>query len=321
MLNAGGMRLALIVFQACSVIFIGLMVRWQWSEPLSHAPEYFFGFEVPAGFYEGPGRRWLRRYRIGLLAGYLPFWAALGLLIASPRFFGFLSSSYGWLVGLMVAPSWIFMVGFECWVRRSLKPVPRVSTGLAVIFESRPLSDFIDWRTEGAVVVILAALWALLLWRAPLAWLGPAAVSWTVLGMLPAKIILLRGTIPAPAEGLEDRQHWWEASRGALLRMIDRWRWLGLANIALAVAVRCYAAIRTHHWFGPLVLVLFWGTFLFLVGWSGRQLRRVAEMGHRLLRPGIWAGPFGQVKPSFPGGRIWYLCGWALFFALHQRWL
>jgi hypothetical protein len=35
------------------------LVKQLWNLPLQNGSGYFFGIEVPAGFYEGPGRSWM----------------------------------------------------------------------------------------------------------------------------------------------------------------------------------------------------------------------------------------------------------------------
>jgi hypothetical protein len=149
-------------------------------------------------------------------------------------------------------------------------------------------------------------------------------LSWLALGLLPAKVILVRGTIPLPSERIEDYHRWWEASRAALLRIADRWRWMCVAILAMIVLVQGYPAIRAPHWSRPLLLLGFLAAFFLQLAWMGRLSQRVAEMGRTLRPAGNWSGPFGPVKPSFPGGRIWffsYLGGLILLIVFLQRWL
>ncbi len=42
-----------------------------------------------------------------------------------------------------------------------------------------------------------------------------------------------------------------QAALAALLRTVDVWRWLGLANVALVVAVRGYPALLASPWSRP----------------------------------------------------------------------
>lgn len=42
--------------------------RWHWNFPLRNGPRFFFGVQVPPGFYEGPGIRWLKSYHVMLIA-------------------------------------------------------------------------------------------------------------------------------------------------------------------------------------------------------------------------------------------------------------
>jgi hypothetical protein len=258
----------------------------------------------------------MRRYRIALLAFYLSLVVFLGLLIAGASFFHFV-----WFpLVLSVVP----MSAFPLWARRALKPVPRVVTKLGVAFESRPLRECIAWRTETAAALALVMLWALLLWRTPYEWPGAVILSWMAVGILPIKIILARSPFPLPPEQVEEYHRWGEASRAAFMRIADIWRWTCVAIIAMGVIERGFPAILTPHWSRPLLMYGFLAAFFGQLIWMGRIGYRVNDMGRALPPPGTWSGPSGPVKPSLPGGRIWffsYLGGMVLLIVLLQPWL
>jgi hypothetical protein len=310
------LHVVLILIQVFFVILLGSVLRRWWNRPLEHGPEYFLGIGVPTGYYEGAGRTWLRCYRIALLAAYLSLVLYLGLLIADwARFVNFV-----WFPIVLYA---VPLGGVPFWVRRTLRPVPRAVTTLGVAFESRPLRESIAWRAEGAVALALGTLWALLLWRAPQEWPGAVILSWLAVGLLPLKIILARATFPLPPERIEEYHRWGEASRAAYLRIVGSWRWMCLAILAMGIVVRGFPAILTPHWSRVALLFGFLAAFLGELLWMGRLSGRVTEMGRALPPPGSWSGPSGPVRPSLPGGKIWffsYLGGMALLAVLLQPW-
>ena len=76
----------LIVFITTLVVLAlaySLVFTWNW--PLKNGPGFFLGVEVPAGFYEGPGRSWLKGYRAMLVALYLILAAFFGACFAFGR--------------------------------------------------------------------------------------------------------------------------------------------------------------------------------------------------------------------------------------------
>jgi hypothetical protein len=310
------LHMVLIVMQALFAILLGFALGRQWRQPLHHGPGYFLGIEVPPDFYTGSGRTWLLCYRVALLAAYSSVLLCLGRLLAGARF-----ANVVWLeVPLYALP----LSGFPFLAQHALKPAPKAATTLGVAFDSRPLRECISWRTEAAAALALVTLWALLLWRAPHEWPVGVILSWLALGLVPIKILLARATFPLPPERAEEYHRWGEAGRTSYLRIVDGWRWMLLATIAMGVLVRGFPSLMTPHWSRPALLIGFLAAFLGQLIWMGRIAHRVAETGRGLPPPGSWSGPSGPVKPSLPGGKIWfcsYLGGLALLVVLLQPWL
>ena len=105
------------------------LVKYQWNQPLRNGPGFFSGVEVPAGFYEGPGRSWLKGYHAMLAALYLVWVVALGAIVVSRRW----DMTPWWAGGfaLVFAPA---MLGFQAWTRHKLgmdPPVRPVALALA----------------------------------------------------------------------------------------------------------------------------------------------------------------------------------------------
>jgi hypothetical protein len=61
------------------------LTRVLWSRPLKHGPGFFLAFEVPAGFYEGPGVRRLTGFRAVAVGELAVEWITLAVLVAADR--------------------------------------------------------------------------------------------------------------------------------------------------------------------------------------------------------------------------------------------
>ena len=294
------MHIMLIVSQVLIVVSAGAAIRRNWNRPLDHGPQYYLGIEVPPHFYEAEGRQWLRRYRAALAAMAAP--CVIGLAIAIVNQGLFLT-----VIWLQAVPYVVFLVGFPIWVRRALKITPRQMSGLALAFENRPLGEHISWAAEAVLAVVLAILWAIMLWRTPQDWRLALILSWLAIGILPTKVILLRGVIPFPPERVEEYHRWYEASRNFLLQTAERWRWLFVGTFAMIVAVHVWRPLLAPAWSRPTLFFAFLAIYYWQLRRMGRAAKRVVGIGRDLRPAGSWGGPFGPAKPSFPGGRIWFL--------------
>ena len=61
------------------------LVKQIWNQPLQNGPGFFLGIEVPAGFYEGQGRRWMTGYHAMVAALYGVWAVALAAIAVSRR--------------------------------------------------------------------------------------------------------------------------------------------------------------------------------------------------------------------------------------------
>ena len=69
----------MILITALVVMTFGYtLVKFSWNQPLRNGPGFFWGIAVPEGFYAGPGRAWLRGYRVTLIALHLVLELAVG---------------------------------------------------------------------------------------------------------------------------------------------------------------------------------------------------------------------------------------------------
>ena len=308
---------ALMLGTVALVVFFQLyyLVRILWRLPLAHGPEFFLSSQVPAGFYEGPGIRWLANYRAVLVAihgieavilMYLVLtrrWTQLPLL--APVFVGLFFSMFG---------------GFVVYARRSLgaRP-PRLA--VAISLETRRLGAYISWPLEALVVAVVAACWVL--WfRARGGFAELVLETWIVMGMLPAKIILVRSGFLIPAERAEEHHQWAEASRRFSLRMIDTMRWLFLVPFAGVAVVHSWPAARTLVWFRWLVGSITVGVWFAMMGSLIFGYSRLLAEVRDLRPPGSWSGPFRRAKLMPRAAVAWavvYMTGLALLLVVVVR--
>ncbi len=309
---------ALMLGTVVLIVFFQLyyLVRILWRLPLAHGSGFFLSIQVPAGFYEGPGVRWLMCYRAVLVAthgieaiilAYLVLtrrWTQLPLL--APVFVGLFFSMFG---------------GFVVYARRSLGARPPQLAAVAVSLESRRLGAYISWPLEALVIAVIAASWVL--WfraRGGVAELG--LETWVVMGILPAKFILVRSGFLVPAERAEEHHKWAEASRRFSLRTIETMRWLFLVPFAGVAVVHSWPAARTLVWFRWLVGSITVGIWFALMGSLIFGYSRLLAKGRDLRPPGSWTGPFQRVKLIPRSAVAWsvvYMTGLGLLLVVVVR--
>jgi hypothetical protein len=287
----------IIVFQLC-------LMRWVlWNYPLHHGREFFFGVKVAPGFYDGPGVRWMRSYRALLLAVH-----AIMLLV-----FVALVVSHRWNDMPIMAPICVVLFfgmlgGFMLWTRHKLGSAPPKFSSVAIPFEARHLSDYVSWRVEALLVALLAASWLLLFFQgdAEFQWAWPVLITYAVMGLLPARIIMARYSHALPPERTEEHHQWQEAARRYGVRVLQLMRWFLAVRLAgYSVEHGLRAATTTMaglYWlffslYGAILLAML---VVLVQGWS-----RLTALGRNLYPVGSWSGPFRPARLLLPGWLTW----------------
>jgi hypothetical protein len=284
-----------IVLSSTLLIFLAIvygLVNYLWNQPLQNGPGYFLGIEVPAEFYEGPGKAWLKSYRAML--------AALHLILAV--FFGICFAIRRWdlipLCGFWALLYVAAMLAFHAWTRHKLGANPPVRA-VAIALQSRRLGDYLNWPLEALSAGFIAISWWLLL-RADgmrINWLPPLQMTWMAL-VLPSKILLVRSGSPLPAERTEEHYKYQDAMRRNGISWLNAWNW-GCVVLLFGVALgrNCsLAVIPFLRWTVVGVFLAVFATMMFVV-FSGMRL--AATVGRDLRPPGSFATPFGR------GAWIW----------------
>jgi hypothetical protein len=302
------------------VVRLLAIVFWLWNQPLSHGPGYFLGVAVPPGFYDGPGIRWLRRYRGLLVAQYLLLFSVFAAVVVSGRW-----SRMPVIAPVDVVSFFLLVGGLHLWARRALGGNPPVVARIAVPLEPRRAGKYIWWPAEAALLVLLAASWLLLLrgGAAPVNWGEPVLDTYVILGVFIVKIMVARGSFPLPPDRTEEHHRYMEAYRSQWLLVMDLMRWM------IAVILAGYAVL--HGW--PPAANMPW------IRWSAvaaamaiatamcvvmiRGARRLAEMGRDLRPPGSWRSAFRPSPQMFlRGGLAWgvpYVLGLVLLLVWFAR--
>jgi len=287
----------LLYASAAIVVANSVYFRTLWQRPLKNGPTFFLGVKVPAGFYEGEGIGWLRRYRTLLIAEDLTALAVLAGILLSGRWV----LLPAWAGGLAVLHVSAFS-GFLAYTRSKLGENPPVRAAVAVQFEPRRVADYISWREEALIGVIVALSWALLIVSRDGAagWSVPIVLSYVILGLLPFNIAIARSRFPLPAENTEKHQQWMEAGRRYSLRVENLFRW-GCAVVLLAYALQhSWRFAGQSGWFFWLSVGTFSAVWLYMVVFLIQGQRRLDTMGRDLLPPGSWSTPFRRARIISP---------------------
>ena len=285
------------------VLFYALYgFRQHWNFPLRRGPDYFFGVQVPPGFYQGSGTRWLKSYHILVIA----LFGVVAMALAAIVFAGRWDVLPLWFGGTAILITTAVMI-FVGWTRHKLGASPPVLPGVAAPLEARRLGDYISWPVEALVAGVVAASWLLLLFRgdAGVDWRNPVTTSWVVLGLLPGKILLIRNSFPLPPEHAEEHYRLSEASRRWSLRYMDAFRWVVVAPLAFYALKHSWATAQEYGWLSWAFVAIFIGLFLWLVYVLIDQ-RRLTAMSRGLRPAGSWSTPFRPARLLLRGGLTWF---------------
>ena len=292
------------------LIFTGLIVAakiywlvWKlWDYPLRHGPGFFLNVEVAPAFYDGPGVRWLKRFRTALVAEHLLEAVVLVVLLVSGRW----KLLPVWAAGSAL----LFMAtlfSFMAWTRRAIGANPPFRPGVAVSLETRHLSDYISWPMEALVAVLIVFSWSLVLTQvdAKRHLQDLAVITYVILALLAAKIVVVRIRFPLPAERTEEHYRWLEAHRRHSLRVLDLVRWLPVAILTGgAILIACQQARRMAWSLWALAGVAL-GICLVQLLVQARGGRHLAAMGRELRPMASWSGPFQPPKLLTTASWVW----------------
>lgn len=290
------------------------LICLDWSRPLKHGPGFFLAFEVPSGFSGGAGARWLTGFRAVLVAEIAVEWIALVALVAAGRW-RWLPVWAGGSAALYVGSLSLFGLAASRLLRRE-----GAQPAVAFSFEPRRVRDYLSPATETLMGAILAASWYLLVVRrdATVRLMAPVVMTYVVVALLGAKIVLIKAGAPLPTDRTEEHHRYFEAGRRYCLHVIDAARWF------FAFIVAGYALL--HRQPGIRSTLLEWalvagasGIWLGLVYAIVRGARRLDAMG-RTLRPAMsWAGPFRPSPWVARGSGVWavsFVAGLVVLFAV-----
>jgi len=285
------------------IIFQLVLMRWVfWNYPLHHGRGFFLGVKVAPSFYEGAGAQWLRRYRTLLLAVHAIMVFVFIALVASHRWNDMPIIALV-IVGLLSA----MFGGFTLWTRRSLGTAPPKLSSVAIPFETRRFRDYVSWRLEGLLVLLLAACWLLLFFQGDvgLQWAWPVLITYAVMGLLPAKIIIVHHSHPLPPERTEEHHRWLEAGRRYWLTVTELMRWFFVVRLAGYSVENGFPAAKMMVWLHWLFFSVYIAIFSVMLAVLIQGSRRLVALGRDLQPIGSWSGPFGPATLLLPGWLMW----------------
>lgn len=295
--------LLLLLLGSFCIIFQLVLMRWIfWNYPLHHGRGFFLGVKVAPDFYEGLGAQWLRRYRTLLLAVHAIMVLVFVALVASHRWED-LPIMAPLIVGLLFA----MLGGFTLWTRHRLGTAPPRFSSVAIPFEVRRLSEDLSWQVEALLVALLAASWLLLLFQgdAEFQWAWPILTTYAVMGLLPAKVIIVRHNHPLPPEKTEEHQRWQDAGRRYWLTVTELMRWFFAARLAGYSVEHGLPAAKTMLWLHWLFFSIYMVVFSIMLIVLIQGSRRLVALGRDLHPVGSWVGPFGPPRLLLPGWFTW----------------
>jgi hypothetical protein len=202
--------------------------------------------------------------------------------------------------------------GFRLYTRATLGANPSVPTGAVVSLETRRLGDYISWRAEALMALIIALSWALLLTHGhtQVHWNVPVLMTYIIVGLLPFKIGVVRNNAPLPSERTEEHYRWADAQRRHWLRVWDCVRWFLIVILAGYALLHGWPSATAIVWLRWLVIGIALAVWLVLVGIDIHGSGRLAAMGRDLRPAGSWSGPFRRATLMMPGISPWMFGAW-----------
>ncbi len=301
------------------VLFRAIAFPRTWNRPLAHGPGFFFSIEVAPGFYEGSGAIWLKRYRMIVIAELMLEALALAAILFSGRWVLFPVWAGG-CAALFVST----FLGFTAWARHKLGPDALVQSRVAVSLERRRVRDYIWWPAEALTAALIAFSFALLLTNgdANVRWQVPVVLTYTIVGLLAAKIRLVQSSFPLPADRTQEHYAWVEMQRRQALGLLVRTNRFLICVLAGYAVLHGWAPVASIPWFRWLVIGLALALWLVMMCSTVIGERDLAE-GGRNLRPTCgWPGAFRGTALMTKSGWLWsaaYATGLVLLLVFFRR--
>lgn len=281
------------------------LVKFSWNQPLRNGPGFFLGFEVPEGFYDGPGRAWLKGYRATLVALHLLLFVALGVCFALKR--QDLAPLCCGGFALVYAPA---VLALHLWSRHKLGTKSPIRS-VALSLESRRLGDYISWPMEALYAAIIASSWWVLLRHgAKVNWLPPLLMTWSAI-ILPGKIALVRSGAPLPAERTEEHYRYQDAMRRNGIRGLNAWGWVTVVTLCIFPLRQIWPLVALP-WLVWIFLGVFTSVFAYMIIVIFRGQRLATTMGRDLYPAGNFTIPYRRA-PRMGMSRS-YLVWFAIWF-------
>jgi hypothetical protein len=127
-------------------------------------------------------------------------------------------------------------------------------------------------------------------------------LTYIILGLLPYKIIIVRGGMPLPSERTEEHCRWMEACRRHSLLVLDGFfRWFSIVILAGIALQHGWPAAHAVVWLRWLFIGTALAVWLVFVGIMIRGSGRLVAMGRDLRPAGSWSGPFRPARLMLPG--------------------
>lgn len=286
------------------IVQIVAFKRFFWDAPLKHGSGFFFGVEAPPGFYEGAGGRWLKGYRVLILAVNLVLALVLVALLISGRW----HLLPAW-AGSVAASHVAALLGFRAYARAKLGRNSAVQTRAAVSLDTRRIGDYLWWPGEALMAGVIVLCWALLLAHGDgqVRWSTPVLLTYVVLGLFLLDIGFVRTSFPPlPADRPEEHRLWMEAYRHWWVRVWNVCRWF-LATVFLAYALKHgWHAVVASAWSRSLLFAGALAVWLILVISVFLSERRLTTMGRGLRPAGSWSTPFHQAGLMPRNWMVWF---------------
>jgi hypothetical protein len=185
------------------------------------------------------------------------------------------------------------------WTRAKLRGSVPAATRFAVPLDSRSLRDYISWRTESVAGALIVVSWVLLVTQGTLLdrLRPPVVLTYLLLGLLAAKIGVVRMGFTLPPERTEEHHRWFDAHRRLYLRLIDKTGWLLAAILAGYAILRRWPDVRNIPWLFWGMVGLIMGIWVLMTVLFIRGALQLVTMGRDLRPPAC--------RPSSSPGSSW----------------
>lgn len=262
-----------LIFTYCLILFARMRrLAIRWRRPLMGSPGYFAGLRVPEGFLKARGARLLILYRRWLLLPWLVEACVLGALIATGRF-------YDWLTPLIIGISVLDVA--NCLVllrqiRKMVKPfaVEELPTAIALPLETRTLRAYTRRWLEILIVLSLATCFSLIFWhRSEHPWRIVLLATYVQLGMLLIKQSLVDRRTRVPVENAQAYHYLQELRRNAYINECDWVRAFAALFVVILTTVDFYGK-AVGQWMSLPWLAL----AAVMMARTARESRRVLQL-------------------------------------------